>query len=133
MLEAFFDGMNWPARYQNAENCRVAYSFLMDDFHYMYNNHTTAVNNEERFFNVTGVVANNFAETFYQCFILLQQIQEGFIDQEATFIDTDDKYTSFLFNLLAQSIVIREYGYEMLDASESQDYVLYARAVGGVI
>ena len=106
MLEAFFEGMNLAIKYDNAQVCMLAFTSLMDDFYFMNINHTTALNQEERFMNVTGVVANNYAETFYQCFVFSTQIQEEAVNRFATFVDGNDVFTSFLFNLLSNSIVI---------------------------
>ncbi len=133
LLEAFFEGMNWPTKYENSENCRLSFSALLDDFFFMAKNRTAATDQEERFFNVTGVFANNFAETFYQCFVLLQQIQQQAVTQENSFLDTNDKYTSFLFNLLSQSIVIREFSYDLLDYSAVNDWVSYTRSAAGIV
>jgi hypothetical protein len=47
----------------------------MDDFYLMYQNHTNALNNEERVMFVMKTFSTDYAETFYQCFILLKQIQ----------------------------------------------------------
>lgn len=65
MVSAFFEGMTWNSKYENSETCLTSFSLLMDDFYFMNINHTEALTQEERFFNVTGVIANNYAETFY--------------------------------------------------------------------
>mmetsp|Transcript_16610 Transcript_16610/g.28296 ORF Transcript_16610/g.28296 Transcript_16610/m.28296 type:complete len:99 (-) Transcript_16610:1177-1473(-) len=43
-VEAFFDGMDWPTKYDNSEACFLTFSAFLNDFHFMYNNHTTATN-----------------------------------------------------------------------------------------
>jgi len=48
-------------------------------------------------------------------------------------VDDNDKYTSFLFNLLAESIQIREYSYDLIDYSEVKDYVSYTQSLAGII
>jgi hypothetical protein len=53
--------------------------------------------------------------------------------QEASFIDDNDKYTSFLFNLLAESIQIREYSYDLIDYSEAGNWVSYTQSLAGII
>ena len=40
ILEAFFEGMGWPALYENADSCRLAISDFFDDFHKLKNNQT---------------------------------------------------------------------------------------------
>lgn len=48
-------------------------------------------------------------------------------------MDDNDKFTSFLFNLLSESIVLREYSYDLLDFSETGDWVPYTRSLAGII
>ena len=55
-------------------------------------------------FNITNIVSGSYAQTMYECYNLERQIQSGFVVQEESFVDDNDKYTSFLFNLLAESI-----------------------------
>jgi len=133
MVDGFWDGMNWATKYDNAETCRLSLAALMDDFHFMYKNHTTTIGMEERFFNVTNVVSNNYAETFYQCFVLMQQIHQQAVANDAKFVDANDKFTSFLFNLLAKSIVVREYSFDLLDASAAGDWAAYTKAMAGIL
>ena len=50
-------------------------------------------------------------------------------------MDKQDLRTSFLFNLLAQSIVIRGYSYDLLWYSEEgyEDWIEYTYALAGII
>jgi len=67
--------MDWVNKYPNAETCRLVFSEFLDQFHYMYNNHTqVGLGMSQRAFNITGVISNNFAQTFYYCFLFEQQI-----------------------------------------------------------
>lgn len=58
-------------------------------------------------FNISNVIANNFANSFYNCYTMLangvQTTQVWF----NSFVDFTDVYTSFLFNLLSQSLKLR--------------------------
>jgi hypothetical protein len=51
------------------------------------------------------------------------------------FVDKQDLRTSFLFNLLAQSIIIRTYSYDLLDYSEEgeEDWIEYTYSLAGII
>jgi hypothetical protein len=133
LVKGFFDGAQMPSKYDNADSCRIAFSAMMDDFYFMNINHTTSLNWEERFFNVTGVLSLNYAETMYQCFVMLQQIQEVAVVQQESFVDQNDFVTSFLFNLLAQSIVVRQYSYNLITYSESEDWESYVRTLGAIL
>ena len=93
--------MGWPALYENGDTCRIAIGEFFDDFHKLKNNVTASEENMDIIFNVTGIISGSYAKTLYECYNLEEQIQSGFVIQEESFIDENDKYTSFLFNLLA--------------------------------
>jgi hypothetical protein len=42
ILEAFFEGMGWPALYDNADGCRNAVSGFFDDFYRLKVNATSS-------------------------------------------------------------------------------------------
>ena len=133
MADAFFIGMGWPGLYKNADGCKDAVSDLLDDFFFLRKNHTGALTQIERVFNVTAMVSNSYRNTMYECFNLHQQIQESFVVQTDSFVDDNDLYTSFLFNLLAESIQIREYSYDLIDYSAAGDFVSYTQSFAGII
>ena len=41
ILEAFWEGMGWPALYENGDTCRIAIGEFLDDFHRLKNNATS--------------------------------------------------------------------------------------------
>jgi hypothetical protein len=88
----------------HADGCREAINDFFDDFYRLKVNVTSADSQMDMIFNVSAIVSSSYALTIYECYNLERQIQEGFVIQEEGFIDDNDKYTSFLFNLLAESI-----------------------------
>lgn len=83
----------------------------MDDIYFLNVNVTAAgsldTNWHHVMFNVSGIVAKNFANSFLYC----NQFSESFKDvnaaRAAKFKDFTDIYTSFLFNLLGKSLNIK--------------------------
>lgn len=135
ILDAFWDGMGWKSLYPNADGCRVAVSSFFNDFYFLDQNHTaTADNQVEQLFNITGIVSTSMADTINECYKFEQQAVLDYYSNNI-FVDEADFRTSFLFNLLAQSIIIRSYSYDLLDYSEEgyRDVVEYSRSLGGVI
>lgn len=74
------------------------------------------------------------ADSVNECYKFEQQaILEYLLNN--IFVDDSDKRTSFLFNLLANSIIIRSYSYDLLDHSEEgyRNIVEYTRSAAGII
>lgn len=73
MTEKFFEGMQFQ-NYKYSTPCREDFSLLMNDFYFMYKNHTLNVETDDilkwegRIMNITGVFAKPFAKTFLSCY-----------------------------------------------------------------
>lgn len=55
------------------------------------------------------------------------------VDMASRMTDYPSLMTSFLFNLLEKSILIRGYSYDLIDYSYEEDYKMYARSAGGIL
>lgn len=53
------------------------------------------------------VMSTEFANSFYNCYLFASSVEKVSTARIAKFSDFTDLYTSFLFNLLAQSLSIR--------------------------
>ena len=136
MLDGFWSGMQFSSRYDNAQNCSGAIKAYFDDFHALQIVHETTEDDwEPILYEITRIISGSFADLFYNCFFMLQQIQEIAVDNDNAFIDDNDRYTSFLFNLLAKSIEIRQYSYELLYYTREgqEDWAAYVESLAGVI
>lgn len=58
-------------------------------------------------FNVSQVLSKNFASTFYNCYSMLNSAYQMTGIWLNSFVDFSDVYTSFLFNLLSQSMKLK--------------------------
>ena len=52
---------------------------------------------------------------------------------ESRFVDWPSLLTSFMMNLLEKSVQLREFGYDLIDFEYLEDWVRYARSLGGII
>jgi ABC-type uncharacterized transport system YnjBCD permease subunit len=58
-------------------------------------------------FYVSQIVSTEFANSFYNCYLFSNSVQKVATTRLATFADFPDFYTSFLFNLLSQSLSVK--------------------------
>jgi hypothetical protein len=108
---------------------------LLTDFYFLDQNHTSNGNQIQLdFFNITGIIATSFAETLIECY---QFEEDAILDTFGNniFVDEKDFRTSFLFNLLASSIMIRSYAYDLLKYSEDgeEDWVEYTYSLAAIL
>jgi len=68
----------------------------------------------EQAFNVTGIIGKNFANTILNCYLFTSSVVTYTNQRISRFVDFEDVYTSFLFNLLAQSLTIRTYATNLI-------------------
>jgi hypothetical protein len=79
-------------------------------------------------FNITGVIGGDFDNTLYYCYLMENSVETYTLQRWSTFVDINDFYTSFLFNLLAQSLQIRAYSLSLTTYQNNADwpnFVLY--------
>lgn len=58
-------------------------------------------------FNITGIIAKNFADSIYYCYLFENSVEVYTLQRWSTFVDVNDLYTSFLLNLLSKSLQIK--------------------------
>jgi hypothetical protein len=59
---------------------------------------------------VSRVMSTEFANSFYNCYLFTTSVQKVAVARISKFSDFADLYTSFLFNLLSQSLSLRNLG-----------------------
>ena len=52
-------------------------------------------------------MSTSYKDTMYHCFLFMKQVQSKAVIDNNKFIDDEDRFTSFLFNLLGNSLSIR--------------------------
>ncbi len=102
-MNSFYTGFKF-SDFAFAENCWNKSALSMDS---LYDFNLAMIRRytwEEPFRQVTGTVGNEFNDAWYMCY----QFYTGFIDvyktKLAAFVDAQDIYLSFIFNLLGSAI-----------------------------
>ena len=114
-IKAWQTGLNLKFDHTNA--CFTATYGLLDDLFYFHQNRTlTGHTAQHTAFNISQIVAGNFASFVYGCYRFEQGILESTQSSLSQFVDITDVYTSFLFNLLANSIKIKSISTAMTKA-----------------
>jgi hypothetical protein len=105
----FMEGIQY-SKLEYAVQCRSDLSALLDDFHFLYLNHTaegfTKKGLENRLFNATGIISGPYQKTLQYCTFFASSIQEKYLQQLNQFIDISDFLTSFLLNGLSTMYTI---------------------------
>jgi hypothetical protein len=84
---------------------------LFDDFFYFNQNLTLTTpapaTLEENAYNMSKIIAINFADSVLNCYLYSDALNTAGVKWVSSFSDFTDIATSFIFNLLAQSLKIR--------------------------
>lgn len=83
---------------------------LLDDFYFLEVNRTatsTGLAYEGQFLFISQIVSTSFRDTYYNCFLFMKQVEEKAKTDNMKFVDDEDRFTSFLFNMLSNSFDIR--------------------------
>lgn len=68
------------------------------------------------------VMSTEFANSFYNCYLFASSVESVAAARFAKFSDFTDLYTSFLFNLLSQSLSLRNLAVSIQDNQEAGAY-----------
>jgi DNA mismatch repair ATPase MutS len=64
----------------------------------------------------------------------MKQVQKKAVDKNKSFLDDNDRFTSFLFNMLSNSYDIRKYSYQLIAFSRKPyRWVEYSEAIGKIV
>lgn len=84
-------------------------------------------------FNVTGVVGGPFATSLYQCYLFMDDFEDYTKTRMSQFKDFIDIYTSFLFNLLSQSLQLKSYADNIAKYETQGNMYSYAETLAKII
>ena len=139
-MNGFATGMKLVTNYDKFNECKDSLSYLLDDFYFLNVNRTNSTTGmtqrnvyEGQFLYSSKIVATFYRDTMYKCFLFAQQVQSKAKTDNARFLNDEDRFTSFLFNMLGNSYEIRANSENLIRYSEAQDWVNYAKAFGGLI
>ena len=66
-------------------------------------------NGKDIAFNVTNFIGKNLADSFYNCYLFQTSVNTFLAARFARFIDFNDIFLSFSFNMLSQSLSVKTY------------------------
>jgi hypothetical protein len=104
-LEALQSGFKLSTYFDYSAECIDSTTELLDDLFLLYTNRTTdgATWYEQMFF-MGYSTSEHFGPYVYNCYLFWADVKDYIKTRKETFIDFSDVYTSFLFNLLAESL-----------------------------
>lgn len=96
--------------FEYSVECSTQFQNLLTQIYYIVRNGTCY----EPYWNIqrvayysSQVASTEFANSFYKCYLFVASVQKVATERFSKFTDFTDLYTSFLFNLLSQSLSIR--------------------------
>ena len=125
--------------YQMAPECEADFSAFMDVFHEFHLNMTRRRTDDpiERWYDPYRLIVNTIGEQFnefwYNCFRFGYDVYDTYATKFDNFVDFGDIYLSFIFNMLANSVTIREDVEGMIEAFDTHDTESFVRDLGSIL
>ena len=125
--------------YQQATECEEEFANFMDLFHTFHLNMTRrkSLDSIEDWFDpyrlIAYTIGNSFNEFWYNCFRWGYDVYDAYKTKFDNFVDFGDIYLSFIFNLLAKSIEIKEDVESMIVAYADHDTELFVRGLASIL
>lgn len=138
-FKAFFDGYSMLT-YQYAQECQTDTATFMDFFHEFHLNMTrrkTGKDVVEDWFDpyrlISKTVGDSFNKFWFNCFQFGYDVYDSYKIKFDNFVDFGDIYLSFIFNLLSQSINIKQEVENMIKAYGIHDTTSFVRGLGSIL
>jgi hypothetical protein len=130
--------MNATKRYTREPACQSAFTLLLDKFYDLEKNRTGTVPkpgdsvSEGTMMFIAKVLSVEYRDTIRNCFAMSLQIYAKTKTDWAGFPNDEERFISFLFNMLEHSFQIRKNTEDMIIYSEKTDWINYAKALGAL-
>lgn len=109
-LRAFQSGLKLSSYFDFSTDCVSSMQALLDDIFYFHQNITNpTVTKNGIAFNITNFLGKNFADSLYKCYLFQTSVNTFLKARFARFLNFEDVFFSFTFNMLAQSLSIKTY------------------------
>lgn len=82
---------------------------------------------------ISKIISTDYRKTIYDCFAMSMQIYAKAEIDYAPYPNDEERFLSFLFNLLEKSIEIRKSTEDLIIYSENSDWINYAKAAGALL
>jgi len=81
---------------------------LLDRAYDFHLNMTAKTSFRDTWLISTNIIGNQFNEALYYCYLFTADVRNEYTERRERFVNFGDIYLSFIFNLLANSLQIRE-------------------------
>ena len=125
--------------YQMAPECEADFSEFMDVFHEFHLNMTRRRTDDkiEKWYDpyrlIVYTIGEQFNDFWYNCFRFGYDVYDTYATKFDNFVDFGDIYLSFIFNMLANSVTIREDVEGMIEAFDTHDTESFVRDLGSIL
>lgn len=82
---------------------------------------------------ISKIISGEYRSTIYDCFTMSMQIYAKAEIDYAPYPNDEERFLSFLFNLLEKSIEIRKSTEDLIIYSENSDWINYAKSAGALL
>ena len=137
-FQAFWEGYRMTS-YQMAPECEADFSEFMDVFHEFHLNMTRRRTDDkiEKWYDpyrlIVYTIGEQFNDFWYNCFRFGYDVYDTYATKFDNFVDFGDIYLSFIFNMLANSVTIREDVEGMIEAFDTHDTESFVRDLGSIL
>lgn len=93
----------------------------MDEIHEFHLNMTRRFSWVDPYFLVGSIFGNEFNDSWFYCYQFYNDVKTVYVTKAENFVDAGDIYLSLLFNLLANSLHIKNASENMIEALDLYD------------
>jgi len=131
-VQAFYDGYNMQD-YAFAEECLEYTTGAVDEVHEFNLNMTRRFSWVDPYFLVGSIIGNEFNDSWFYCYQFANDVKQVYVTKFENFVDGGDIYLSMLFNLLANSLHIKNASENIIDALAIYDTKAFITNLASII
>ena len=105
-IKAFQTGFRLNT-FSYSSQCVTSASLLLNDVFYYQRNLSLTPSKNKHAYNISLIISGDFANSFLNCYLFETSFVSFWEQRISSFAGFTDFYTSFLFNLLSNSLLIR--------------------------
>ncbi len=133
-IATIIENLKLSSYYSYSTECLETYlPKTLDDLYYMNVNFTANTGWEQFMFNVSDFLADDINFLILNCYRFTVSAETVNVQKWNAFDGFEDIYTSFLFNMLAQSVSIKTYAENMITYNNAQNWVSFSGEVAKVV
>lgn len=131
-IQAFYEGYNLQD-YEFAEECLDSTSGFVSVLHEFHLNMTRRFDWSDPYFLIFQAFGVELNDSWFYCYQWAIDMKVTYETKIDNFVDFGDVYLSFIFNLLAKSLHIKNASENIIEANLYHDTGLLMRSVGQIL